>query len=279
MHLQLIKPYHFRVSAIVLLALFTLQGCVTPGEGPQPNRVSTAQEIEIGKQMAAEVEKDEKRLNNPAIQNYIEQIGQRLAKQSARQDVPYEFTVIDNPDIVNAFALPGGHMYIYTGLLKMCDNEAQLASVMAHEIGHVAAYHHGETLTRQMNTELIQSILVGNSRSELAKAGLQIAGATGAMWFSRAQEREADKLGMDYLFRAGYKPEAMVDFMQKLAQYEQQQGGSPQPGFLKFFASHPATADRIANLNTLMLQYPLDMRNANQNYFDRYKANVLDKLK
>jgi len=129
-----------------------------------------------------------------------------------------------------------------------------------------------------MNAELIQSILLGNSNSELIRIGAQIAGASRASWFSRAQEREADKLGMDYLFRAGYKPEAMVDFMQKLAQYEGSQGGA-QPGVMKLFASHPATTERIANLNTLMQQYPIDLRNANQNYFDRYKANILDKLK
>ncbi|HRI88257.1 MAG TPA: M48 family metallopeptidase [Candidatus Hydrogenedentes bacterium] len=269
-----------KVSLCSLLALAALgiAGCVTPGEGPQPNRISTEQEIEFGNQMAAEIEKEDKALANPAIQKYISDMGQRLAKQAARQDVPYAFTVIDNPEVVNAFAIPGGRMYIYTGLMRMCENEAQLASVMAHEIAHVAAHHHGETITRQMNAELIQSILLGNSNSELIRIGAQIAGASRASWFSRAQEREADKLGMDYLFRAGYKPEAMVDFMQKLAQYEGSQGGA-QPGVMKLFASHPATTERIANLNTLMQQYPIDLRNANQNYFDRYKANILDKLK
>jgi len=268
------------IPLFLCFASLALQGCVTPGDGPQPNRVSTGQEIELGQQMAAEVEKEEKRLNNPAIQKYVSEIGQRIAKQADRQDVPYAFTVIDNPETINAFALPGGQMYIYTGLMKMCENEAQLASVMAHEIGHVAAYHHGEMITRQMNAELVQSILVGRSKSELGKITGQLMGAGVAMWFSRGQENESDTLGMEYLFRAGYKPEAMVDFMNKLAKYEQEKGGGgPQPRVLKLFASHPATTERIAHLEALLAKYPIELRNQNQNHFDRYKTNVLDQIK
>ena len=269
------------LSALCFTAAFlSLSGCVTPGEGPQPNRVSTEQEIEIGKQMAAEVEKSEKRLNNPAIQTYVRKIGERLAAQSPRQDVPYEFTVIDNPETINAFALPGGHMYVYTGLMKLCDNEAQLASVMAHEIGHVAAHHHGETITRQMNAELIRQIVGGQNKNELGQLLGSLIGTGASMWFSRAQEREADQLGMDFLFRAGYKPEAMVDFMRKMAQYEQAEtGGAPQPKLLQFFASHPATTERIANLDSLCQTYPVELRNQSPTYADRYVKTVLTKLK
>ena len=262
-----------------LMVLPCISGCVTTSEGDRPNILSTEEEIQLGQKMAAEVEKDEKRLNNSAVQTYVRKIGERLAQQSPRKDVPYEFTVIDNAEVVNAFALPGGHMYAYTGLMKMCDNEAQLASVMAHEIGHVAAKHHGETVTRQMGYQVIADIILGKSSPQRAQALAQLAANAAAMHFSREQEREADRLGMDFLFRAGYKPEAMVDFMRKLAQYEQAQGAGPQPRFLQFFASHPATVERIASLDALVQTYPLDLRNQSPTYFDRYKANVLDVLK
>lgn len=262
---------------MIVVVSLAVCGCVTPGEGPQLNQVSTAQEIEIGQKMSAEVEAKEKRLNNPAIQAYVRKIGERLAAQSPRQDVPYEFTVIDNPETVNAFALPGGHMYVYTGLMRICDNEAQLASVMAHEIGHVAAYHHGESLTREA---ILQQLLSGaNSRSQMAQVMAKIAGAGAESWFSRTQEREADRRGMDFLFRAGYKPDAMVDFMRKMAQYEQEQGAGAQPRFLQFFASHPATAERVAYLDQLCQQYPVDIRNQSPTYADRYIKTVLNKLK
>ncbi len=266
-------------SLAVALLLTVATGCVTPAGGNGPNILSTEEEIQLGQKMSAEVEKDEKRLNNPKIQAYVRSIGERLAEQSPRQDVPYEFTVIDNPEVVNAFALPGGHMYVYTGLMTMCDNEAQLASVMAHEIGHVAAKHHGETLTREFMIDRVRSLIVGRFDSAGAAAGTQVLGQVFSLQFSQAQEREADRLGMDFLFRAGYKPEAMVDFMRKLAQYEQEQGGGSQPRFLRFLASHPATADRIASLDALVQTYPLELRNQSPTYFERYKANALDKLK
>ncbi len=196
---------------------------------------------------------------------------------SSRQDVPYKFTVIDNPKTVNAFALPGGHMYIYTGLMKLCQNEAQLASVMAHEIGHVAGHHHGESLTRQYGYSLLIGAILGDHSSEGADVLAQILGTVGELRFSRVQESEADRMGMDMLWRAGYKPDAMITFMEHMLQYEQAQGGG-QPAF-KFLSSHPATSERIAALQSLVQQYPADLRATSPVYAERYKANVLDRLK
>ena len=267
------------IPLLVLFLIATAAGCLTTTNENALNVLTTEEEIQLGRKMSSEIEKEEKRLDNPAIQTYVRRIGERLAQQSPRQDVPYEFTVIDNPEIVNAFALPGGHMYIYTGLMMMCDNEAELASVMAHEIGHVAAKHHGETLTRQMGYQALADIILGRNASQGVQAVSQLAANAAAMSFSRAQEREADRLGMDFLFRAGYKPEPMVDFMRKLAQLEQEQGEGRQPRFLQFMASHPATEERIASLDAFVQTYPLDLRNQSPTYFDRYKVNVVDKLK
>ncbi|MCC6153820.1 MAG: M48 family metalloprotease [Candidatus Hydrogenedentes bacterium] len=279
------KSHTYIFLPVTLLVLLFASGCVTPTGGEQLNVLTTEEEIQLGKTMSAEVEKEETPLKNNAIQVYVHTIGERLADQSPRQDVPYEFTVIDNPEVVNAFALPGGHMYVYTGLMKICDNEAQLASVMAHEIAHVAAKHHGEAYTRQLMLERVRELIVARGAGPGTAAGTQVLGQLFALKFSKVQEQEADRMGMDILFRAGYKPESMVDFMRKLAAYEQEQGGGARPSgpVLRFLvnltASHPATADRIANLDNLLLQYPVNIRNQSPTYFDRYKVNVLDVLK
>lgn len=255
----------------------SLSGCVTTEGGAQPNMLSTQEEIALGEKVAKEVQENEKVLDDPIIQQYVSEIGARLARSSPRQDVPYTFTVIDNPDTVNAFALPGGRMYIYTGLMKICDNEAQLASVMAHEIGHVAEHHHGESLTRQYGYSMLIGLILGDSSPQGAQIAAQIAGTVTELRFSRAQENESDRVGMDILWRAGYQPDAMVVFMERMLQTEGGQGrGRPM---LEFLSSHPATTERIAYLRTLVQQYPYDVRVASPVYAERYKVNVLDRLK
>jgi predicted Zn-dependent protease len=246
-------------------------GCMTTGQMEPINILTTEEEVQIGSQVAAEVEKNETVLSNAAIQDYVRGIGERLARVSSRQDVTYTFKVIDAPDTVNAFALPGGYMYIYTGLLQICDNEAELAGVMAHEIGHVAAHHHGEMLTRQYGMQLIASWLLGEDPSALAQVAASLIGTGIESRYSRQQEYEADTLGMEFLFRAGYKPDAMLTFMDKMMA-EDEKSGRTRP--LPIFSSHPPTAERKRTLQHLVNQYPPDMRSGSPVYADRYKAKV-----
>lgn len=256
-----------------VLCALAFAGCVTV-EGAQPNRLSTAEEIQMGQQLAVEVEKQETVLADPAIKAYVAEIGQRLVRNSPRQDLPYIFTVIDDPKTVNAFALPGGHMYVYSGLMVLCENEAELASVMAHEIAHVAAYHHGESLTRQMNAELLTSLILGNEPSQAAQLASALVSTSVMSRWSRDQEREADRMGVEMLFRAGYRPEAMVTFMEKMMAGE----ASNIPRVFTIFSSHPPTQERMAYLRQLVLQYPAAMRESNQVYAERYRQNVLQRL-
>lgn len=269
-------PRHLWYSALLLaIALVSLPGCVTTEGGEQFNMLSTQDEIALGDKVSQEIEKKEKVLNDPAIQAYVREIGARISNQSPRTDVPYKFTVIDNPKTVNAFALPGGHMYIYTGLMKLCANEAELASVMGHEIAHVAAHHHGESMTRQYGYSLIISLVLGDNPSANAQLMSQIMATLGESKFSRTQENEADRLGMDLLFRAGYKPDAMVTFMEKMGAAEKEGG---KGGLLKFVSSHPPTPERIAALRAQEQQYPADMRASGQAYAERYWESVLKRL-
>jgi len=262
-------------AAVGLVLCLALAGCATI-RSMEFNLISTQQEVQLGGQLSAEVEKQETVLDNAEVQAYVREIGGRLARFATRQDVEYRFTVIDAPDKVNAFALPGGYMYVYTGLMKICDNEAELAAVMAHEIGHVSGYHHGESISRQYSYNLIMSIILGENAHALAQLGTQIMGTAGAMFYSRENEREADSVGIDLLVQARYNPGAMVSFMGKLLDEDQKRGGGRG---LPIFASHPPTEQRIDRLETLAAQYPQNIRDNAPFHTERYRQNVLDVLR
>jgi len=239
------------------------------------NMLSTEEEIELGKQMSVEVEKQEKVLDDPEVQAYVDRIGKRLARVAPRRDVAYGFKVIDNPDVVNAFSLPGGFMYIYTGLMKICANEAELASVMGHEMGHVAGHHHGESMTRQYGYDMLMSVLLGKKPGGAGQMVKELLNVVRANRFSRENEREADAVGMEILFCAGYDPEAMLTFMNKLLDIERREG---RRNLLPIFASHPATQERMQRLAYLVNKYPSDMRANSPRYEDRYEKEILSRL-
>lgn len=217
----------------------------------QLSNISDRQEVQIGKQINQQLVSEEIRLyRNPEINRYINEIGQRLELQSKRPDIPYTFQVVDDKSI-NAFATMGGFVYVNRGLIAAADNEAQLASVMAHEIGHIGARH----AIQQMRQAAIAKGLAtaaGLNRNTLVNIGVELALQRPN---SRKDEFQADQLGLETLKQTGYAPVAMVDFMEKLLK----QGGSV-PTFL---STHPATSDRI---------------NALQQAIDPSRANVGDGL-
>lgn len=268
------------VFCCCVLASVLQTGCATMGEGgflSNLNMVSTQEEVQLGQRFAVEVEKQEKVHPDPELQAYVREVGQRIASVAPRQDVAFTFSVIDAPDTVNAFALPGGYTYYYTGLMNICENEAELAAVMAHEIAHVSARHHGEMITRQMGMQTIADIILGENPRAAASMVTQLFSSGIAARFSRVQEREADQMGMEMLYRAGYPPEAMVSFMNKLLAYDQQQGGGSHA--LPIFATHPSPEERVQLLQTLMQHYPQDQRQQRQLGADRYKTQVLSRIK
>ena len=203
----------------------------------QLSSLSDNQEIKLGKAINQQlVQEDQIRLsNNAQLNRYLNQIGRRLAQNSDRPDIPYKFQVVEDKSI-NAFATMGGYVYINTGLMAAADNEAELASVLAHEIGHIAARH---ALKQMRQQALAQGVLstAGLDQSTAVQLGVQLALN---LPNSRQDELEADRLGLATLQRAGYAPAAMVSFMEKLLK----QGGSV-PTFL---STHPAPSDRIVAL-------------------------------
>jgi len=200
----------------------------------QLSNLSDQQEVQLGQQINQEVTQSVRLYRDPVVTQYVKDIGQRLAAKSERPKIPYTFQVVDDRS-VNAFATMGGFVYVHTGLLKLADNEAQLASVMGHEIGHIVARHS----VKQMKETAIASGVAGAAgldNSTAVKIGVELALRRP---HSRRAEFEADQLGLKTLGRAGYAESAMVAFMSKLLTQ------SSPPTFL---STHPATADRIARL-------------------------------
>lgn len=213
----------------------------------QMSNLSDRQEVDLGRQMNQQLQSGNIRFSrNTQINRYVEQIGQRLVANSDRPNLPFTFQVVEDNSI-NAFATLGGYVYIHTGLMKAAENEAELASVMAHEIGHITGKH----LVQQMRQRALANGVAsaaGLDQNAAVGIGLELALNRPR---SRKDEFDADNRGLRTLTQAGYAPSGMVSFMQKLMQ----RGGS-MPAFL---STHPATGDRIN-----ALQNAINAQNSNQ---------------
>src|SRR5437870_5336597 len=213
----------------------------------------TEKEVREGRMLAAQVDKEAKFIDDPIITEYVNRVGQNIVLHSDAK-VPFTIKVIDS-DEVNAFALPGGFFYVNKGLLLAADNEAELAGVMAHEIGHVAARHamENEAKMRALNIGMLAGILLGGPiiGNVLYNGGSFFEGMA-FLRFSRAAESEADKLGVQYMWAAGYDPGAMATMFEKL-----EAKNKKKPGTLaKMFQDHPAPADRRAAALALAARFP-----------------------
>ena len=238
-----------------LLCLAMLAGCAAnPATGRQ-NLVmmSEADEIRTGQKADGDVRKEYGVYDLPALQQYVNQVGQRLARTSHRPNLTYHFTVVDSPEI-NAFALPGGYIYITRGILAYLSSEAELASVLGHEIGHVTARHSVQQYTAATVTNIgltLGSILVPDLRSQGAQNLLGLLDNALLSGYGREHELEADRLGAEYLARAGYDPHAMIQVLSVLKNQElldseiaKKEGRQPQ-SYHGVFASHPDNDTRL----------------------------------
>ena len=213
----------------------------------QLSSISNKQEVELGSEINQELIKSgqAKILRNQAINNYVNRIGQELAKKSDRSDIPYTFQVVDDK-AVNAFATMGGYVYINKGLMLKAENEAELASVIGHEIGHIVGRHAIEQMKERAIAQGILSA-AGLDRTQAVQIGVELAVSRPN---SRSDELEADRFGLDNLTKAGYAPSAMVSFMKKLLEK-----GNSVPTFI---STHPATSERIK-----LLQEKIPAQSAN----------------
>src|SRR6266513_288832 len=245
--------------AIALLAA----GCArNPATGANELMlVSESQEIQMGQQADSQVIQSIGLYPDPALQSYIGDLGKKLAANSERPSLPWTFRVVDDP-AVNAFAIPGGFVYVTRGLLTHVTNEAQLATVMGHEIGHVTARHTAHQISREQVASL--GLAVGSiASSQVAKYAGVASQALGVLFlkFSRDNENQADELGVRYSSRAKYDSRQMVDVMQMLDRIEAQSSGR----LPEWLATHPNPGNRVEHINAVIARMQTDFAGATVN--------------
>ena len=233
----------------------------------------TESEVKLGRQLAAEVERESKFVDDPIITEYVNRVGQNIVLHSDAK-IPFTIKVIDS-DEVNAFALPGGFFFVNKGLILAADNEAELAGVMAHEIAHVAARHAMENQRKMQVIDygLLAGVLLGGGviGNVLYNAGGLIEGLS-FLKFSRGAEEEADRLGVQYMWAAGYDPNAMATMFEKLEAKNKKKPGT----IAKLFATHPAPPDRRASAIALAARFPeRDEYVISSSEFQRVKNRML----
>ncbi len=206
--------------------------------------VPVADENKLGRQMEPQIADELKFSQNQELQSYINTLGMKVVREAkSRGQVPkgidFKFTVVDDPKTVNAFAIPGGHIYMYTGLLKAADSEAEIVGVLGHEVAHVTKRHVAQQLVAMYGLDMVASMALGKNAGTLAQLVANV-GAQGFMLkHSREAERDADYHGLNYVVWAGYNPQGMASFFEKIS-------GGPQPP--EFLSTHPDPADRAAKI-------------------------------
>ena len=233
----------------------------------------TEKEVKLGRQLAAEVEKEAKFVDDPVITEYVNRVGQNIVLHSDAK-VPFTIKVIDS-DEVNAFALPGGFFFVNKGLILAADNEAELAGVMAHEIGHVCARHAMENMRKMQIIDygMLAGILLGGPiLSNVLYNGAGFFEGMSFLKFTRSAEEEADKLGVQYMWAAGYDPNAMATMFEKLEAKNKKKPGS----VARLFMDHPAPADRRASAIAFAARFPeRDEYVISSSEFQRVKGRLL----
>ena len=245
----------YRITQLTLcitLILMTGNGVLgCAGTISDINIFSDAQEVQLGKQFSRQIEQDLKIYSDPTVTAYIDQLGQHLANHSQRQNITYHFKVVDT-EVVNAFAIPGGYLYVNIGLIRAAENESELAGVIGHEIGHVVGKHGVKQMTRQLGLAAVAQLALGENQSKLKQMVAGLAANGVLMKYGRDAEREADIYAVQEMYDAGIDPEGMATFFEKLLKLQK---GKPSK-LEQIFSTHPPTAERIAAVRARIAQLP-----------------------
>lgn len=256
---------------LCLGAVVLLSACSTnpaTGESQFTALMSPAQENQVGAQEHQKVMKTYGvPENSQTLQNYVAQVGQAVSRQTERPDVHYTFTLLDSP-MVNAFALPGGYVYVTRGLMALANSEAELAGVMAHEIGHITGRHSAERYSHGVLTSLGAIAISAALDSSAASQALGVGSELYMTSYSRKQESQADDLGIRYLHNAGYDTFAMASFLNALDQESNLSAAEKgQSNSVNYFATHPKTADRVQQALMTAGSYPQNQKLQRRNEY------------
>lgn len=239
-----------RPLLLALLVSFVVPvstGCGGPAnEAAADVLIPIEEENRLGQQMRAELEKELTIHSNAELQSYVKGLGQKAARGAGNQTpkgIKYDFIVVDDDKTVNAFAIPGGSIYVYTGLLKKASSEAEVMGVLGHEVAHVTNRHVAQRLVAIYGVSALAGIALGENPSTLAQIVANVAANGFLLKYSRDAEREADRYGVAFSARAGYDPNGFISFFKKM------EGGGPA-----FLASHPAPAERVENTRKVIGQ-------------------------
>ena len=218
------------------------------------NIVPTSQELELGAQFSKQIEEEVTLYEDPEVVGYIDSLGQHIVRHCKRADIPYRFKVVD-ADVVNAFALPGGYVYVYSGLIARAENESELAGVIAHEIGHVVARHGAKLMTKKLGLSIVIQLVAGNDPDlwrKLAADFVGIGGSIGILKYTRDHEYEADAYAVEETYAAGIDPSGMATFFEKLLEMETREPSKVE----QWLSTHPLTRDRIAEVRKKIAALP-----------------------
>ncbi len=246
----------------LLFALIFMSGCTQnpmTGKSEFTGLMPAQQEAAIGAAQHEEIIQQFGGVyNNKAIQSYVSEVGRKMAQYSERQDVQYRFTVLDSP-IVNAFALPGGYVYVTRGTLAVANSEAELAAVLGHEIGHVSARHQAARYSQGVLTQLGASVLGAAIGVPAASQAIGLGSNLYMSSYSRDQETQADQLGVRYLSRSGYDMAGMSNFLRDMNLYQSTNAQIEGKDMAQssYFSSHPDTAGRVQQSRSEMMKYPV----------------------
>lgn len=277
-HRHLTKSLNLMVGAFLLMAL---SGCAQNPVTGQSDFVMLSEdsEIAIGRANHPKIIEEYGRYEDEALQRYVQSVGEKLAKVSHRQDLIFRFTVLDSP-VINAFALPGGYIYITRGLMAYLNSEAELAAVLGHEIGHVTARHGVRQQSAAQAANLgytLGAILFPELRGQASQQVFNVLGGALLSGYGREHELESDGLGAEYLARSGYDPAAMIDVIRVLknqetfAAAEAEKIGKEAKGYHGLFASHPDNDTRLKEVVAKANRYVTQQRNRDQ---DAYFSNI-----
>jgi predicted Zn-dependent protease len=246
---------------LLLAALVAAVGCTTEQRVHTETALARAlisdeQSAQIGMQVHQELQQQGvKYLKDAVVEDYVQDIADRILPQAEedRPKIDYHIHVIDDPKTVNAFATPGGHLYVFSGLLLAADNEAEVAGVMAHEAGHVAGRHVERQMVNSYGLQALTSLALGGNPGLLKQLAANFAGVGLLRAHSRSEEIEADEYGARYMAKAGYDPQALISFFRTL----EKQAGGKSPKAMAWLQTHPTEEHRIENLQDYIAEHHL----------------------